>query len=273
MRFNPLVKGEEVDVVVPCFVCTECNSPLMNDEQMNLLRKSAADQYRKMHGLLTSHEIIEYRKQIGMSQTAFANYLKVGEASIKRWETYYVQDDVQDDHIRLKCDEAYAELNALEVHWKSHPADVYSGKRSFNLECFKQAVLYLIKVFKTPLFLNKALFYFDFKHYQMYGTSATGARYAHLGYGPCPDQFAKIYQQFRAKKILGSGGHHVLTNLVEPDMSIFSDSEKEILELVAKHGIKDGGKKMFDLSHQEDAFQKTEPLDFISYEFAKNLKI
>jgi hypothetical protein len=45
-----------------------------------------------------------------MSQTAFASYLKVGEASIKRWETYYVQDVVQDDHIRLKCDEAYAEL-------------------------------------------------------------------------------------------------------------------------------------------------------------------
>ena len=47
-----------------------------------------------------------------MSQAAFANYLKVGEASIKRWETYFVQDVVQDDHIRLKCDEAYAEVNA-----------------------------------------------------------------------------------------------------------------------------------------------------------------
>jgi hypothetical protein len=52
---------------------------------------------------LTSEEIINYRALLGMSQVAFANYLKVGEASIKRWETYFVQDVVQDDHIRFRC--------------------------------------------------------------------------------------------------------------------------------------------------------------------------
>ena len=119
LRFTPEIKGEEVEVVVPSFVCTTCQTPLMDGEQMNVLRRSAADKYRKQHTLLTSEEIIKYRASLGMSQTGFANYLKVGEASIKRWETYYVQDVVQDDHIRLKCDEAYAELNALEVHWKS----------------------------------------------------------------------------------------------------------------------------------------------------------
>ena len=102
---------------------------------------------------------------LGMSQAAFANYLKVGEASIKRWETYFVQDAVQDDHIRLRCDEAYAELNALEVHWKSHPPDIYSGNRSFCLELFKQAVRYIIEFTKSPLFLNNSLFYADFKHF------------------------------------------------------------------------------------------------------------
>ena len=120
MRFNPEIKGEEVEVVVPCSVCVQCQTPLMDGEQMNVLRKAAADKYRKQHHLLTSEEIFRYRAALGMSQTAFAHYLKVGEASVKRWETYYVQDVVQDDHIRLKCDEAYAELNALEVHWKSH---------------------------------------------------------------------------------------------------------------------------------------------------------
>jgi hypothetical protein len=84
-------------------------------------------------------------------KAAFASYLKVGEASIKRWETYYVQDVVQDDHIHLKCDEAYAELNALEVHWKSHSSDIFSGNRPFCLELFKQAVKYLIGFTKSPL--------------------------------------------------------------------------------------------------------------------------
>ena len=273
VRFNPEIKGEEVEVVVPSFVCMECQTPLMDGEQMNVLRRCAADKYRKQHNLLTSEEIINYRASLGMSQAAFANYLKVGEASIKRWETYYVQDVVQDDHIRLKCDEAYAELNALEVHWKSQPSDIYSGNRPFCLELLKQAVRYLIGFTKSPLFLNKALFYADFKHFQLYGKSITGSCYVHLEYGPCPDQFQSIYQLFLSKGILITGGHHILKSTEKSDLSIFSDSEKEILEFVAKIAQKDGGQKLLDLSHEEESFKKTEPLQFIKYEFSKELKI
>jgi putative zinc finger/helix-turn-helix YgiT family protein len=273
MRFNPEIKGEEVEVVVPSFVCAKCQTPLMDGEQMNVLRRSAADQYRKKHNLLTSGEIIKYRASLGMSQVAFANYLKVGEASIKRWETYYVQDVVQDDHIRLKCDEAYAELNALEVHWKSHTSDIYSGNRAFCLELFKQAVRYLIGYTKSPLFLNKSLFYADFKHFQRYGISITGARYIHLDYGPCPDQYQSIYQLFLAKGVLVSGGYHILKSTEKPDLSVFSDSEKEILEFVAQIAHLDGGKKLLKVSHEEEAFKRTEPLQQISYEFSKKLRI
>jgi putative zinc finger/helix-turn-helix YgiT family protein len=143
-RFSPEIKGEEVEVIVSAMVCTQCHDPLMNDEQMSQLRKATADAYRKKHGLLTSEEIVNFRNSFGMSQASFANYLKVGEASIKRWETYFVQDVGQDEHIRLKCDEAYAEFSALNVHWKSHPPDVYSGNRRFSWELFKQAVRYLV---------------------------------------------------------------------------------------------------------------------------------
>lgn len=273
MRFHPEIKGEEVEVVVPSLVCKQCQTPLMDGEQMNVLRKTAADKYRTQHNLLTSQEIIKYRALLGMSQAAFACYLKVGEASIKRWETYYVQDVVQDDHIRLKCDEAYAELNALEVHWKSLSSDIYSGNRPFCLELFKQAVRYLIGFTKSPLFLNKSLFYADFKHFQRYGTSITGARYVHLDYGPCPDQYQNIYQLFLSKGVLISGGHHILKSTEEPDLSVFSDSEKAILEFVAQIACLDGGKRLLKISHEEEAFKKTEPLQIISYEFSKELKI
>ncbi len=273
IRFNPEIKGEEVEVVVPSFFCTKCQTPLMDGEQMNVLRRKSANKYRQHHHLLTSEEIIKYRTLLGMSQAAFANYLKVGEASIKRWETYFVQDVVQDDHMRLKCDEAYAELNALEVHWKSHFSDIYSGNRQFSLELFKQVVCYLIEFTKSPLFLNKALFYADFKHFQQYGMSITGARYVHLEYGPCPDQFQNIYQLFLANGVLISGGHHILKSLKKPDLSIFSDSEKDILEFVAKIASQSGGQKLLKISHEEQAFKKTEPLQLISYEFSKTLRL
>ena len=272
-RFTPEVKGEEVEVVASAMVCVQCHAPLMNDEQMNQLRKVAADAYRKERGLLTSEEIVKFRSLFGMSQTAFANYLKVGEASVKRWETYFVQDLSQDEHIRLKCDEAYAEYSALSVQWKSHPPDIYSGNRRFSWELFKQAVRYLIEFTKSPLFLNKALFYADFKHFQLYDVSITGARYAHLEYGPCPKQYEALIDFMIDEHSLIRAGGHTLKNVESADLSIFGDSEKEVLELVANLAKPDGGKRLLKRSHEEEAYMKTESMELISYAFAKHLKI
>jgi DNA-binding transcriptional regulator YiaG len=254
-------------------VCTACSAPLMDSQQMNHLRRAAADQYRRMHHLLTSDEIIKFRQDLDMSQIAFANYLKVGEASVKRWETYYVQDVVQDENIRLKCDEAYAESNALEVHWKSHPADIYSGKRRFNWELFKQAVCYLVELTKSPLFLNKALFYLDFIHFKRHGISITGSRYVHLEYGPCPDQYQNVFDVLLSDGTLTAISHHELHTTVKPDLAVFDEAEKETLRYVADLVKSDQGKKLLELSHEEQAFKKTHALQLISYEFAKNLKI
>ena len=107
VRIKTSIKGDEVEVISPALVCLETNEQKMTPSQMNFLRKSAADEYRKNKDLLTSEDIINYRKDLGMSQTEFANYLSVGEASVKRWETYYVQDRVHDENIRLKCDKEY----------------------------------------------------------------------------------------------------------------------------------------------------------------------
>ena len=59
----------------------------------------------------------------------------------------------------------------------------------------------------------------------------------------------------------------------KPDLGVFSDSEKEVLEFVARIACKDGGQKLLKVSHEEQAFKKTEPLQLISYEFSKELKI
>lgn len=272
-RFTPEIKGEEVEVIVPAMVCSHCSTPLMDNEQMSQLRKVAADTYRKKHSLLTSEDIIQFRSMFGMSQTAFANYLKVGEASIKRWETYFIQDVGQDEHIRLKCDEAYAEFSALNVEWKSHPPDIYSGNRRFSWELFKQAVLYLVQYAKSPLFLNKALFYSDFKHYKLFNVSITGARYAHLEYGPCPKRYESLFEFMIREELLLRKGGHILAPKIPADLSVFDDSEKEVLESIARLAEKDGGQKLLDLSHHEDAYKKSQAMSLISYEHAKHLKI
>lgn len=271
-RFNLEVKETPVDVIVECLVCENCNSQLMDPAMMTSLRKAAADRYRVMHNLLTSDQIRAYRESLGMSQSAFARYLNVGDASIKRWETYFIQDASQDDHIRIKCDEAYAESNFLDVHWKRDKPDIYSGGKKFNLQLFKNVVLFLSENTKESLIiLNKILFYADFLHFKNHFESITGARYVPLKYGPCPDRYRSLFTSLEQTEAIKVKKNHTLEILQRPNLDLFDDTEKESLKTITKLHRQKGGQYLYRLSHDEEAYTKTEECSFISYEHAKNL--
>lgn len=274
IRFSPEVKGTPVDVMIEALVCEKCNTPVMDPSMMNDLRLAAANKYRMDNGLLVSSDIQAYRESLGMSQSSFARYLNVGEASVKRWETCYVQDASQDEHIRLKCDEAYAELNFLDIYWKTHQPDIYSGGKRFNLQLFKNVALYLIsKTHESLIYLNKIHFFVDFYHYQRVGESLTGARYIPLRYGPCPDQYRALYECLERTHAITQKNSHGFCANKEPDMNLFDDREMETLEFVVKVYNKKGGKFLYDLSHKEKGFRETQECDFISYEHAKTLNL
>jgi putative zinc finger/helix-turn-helix YgiT family protein len=97
-------RGEQLDVNTPVSVCQACGWQTLARGQADELRKRTADAFRQKHGLLTSAEIVSRRKSLAMSQREFADFLRVGEASVKRWETWQVQDDSSDELIRMKCD-------------------------------------------------------------------------------------------------------------------------------------------------------------------------
>jgi hypothetical protein len=56
-----------------------------------------------------------------MSFRAFAAYLKVGEASPKRWEAGLVQDAAMDELIRVKTDLPTARKNVKQLEAYSSP--------------------------------------------------------------------------------------------------------------------------------------------------------
>jgi hypothetical protein len=208
-----------------------------------------------------------------MTQSQFAEYLGFGEASIKRWETYFVQEKAQDDHIRLKCDETYASSNAIEVRSKHQQPDIYNGNVKFSLERFQAAALYLLPATKSPLFLNKAMFYADFVHYKKHGRSLTGAKYIPLEYGPCPDQYQSLFERMKELNLISSVGRHNIEPKVQPDMTQFDDKEIETLKTIYQLAEKDGGQTLFDKSHEEEAFLQTKSYEPISYDFAKKLRL
>lgn len=274
VRFTPSVKEEEMEVVVPCMTCTKCHSPLMNTEQMNILRKAASDKYKELHELLTSFQITAYRKELGMSQTAFASYLNVGEASIKRWETYYIQDASQDELIKLKCDAAIAEMNYLDIYCKQNEPNIFNGNRKFNFQIIKNTVLYIITYIETSkLFLNKILFYTDFLNFKKYGIGLTGISYRPLKYGPCPVRYDAIYNTLISKGFLKEDKKHIYKPLSKHDLNLFDDHEKETLKLIVSCCKELGTQKIYDLSHEEKGYTETEECSFINYSFAKDLQL
>jgi putative zinc finger/helix-turn-helix YgiT family protein len=96
-------KGETFNVTTPAMACAKCGELALTDAQLEELRRRTADAYRKKHNLLTSAQIRAMREALGKTQHQFAAFLRVGEASVKRWETWLVQDAGNDELIRVKC--------------------------------------------------------------------------------------------------------------------------------------------------------------------------
>lgn len=273
VRMNTEYNDEALEVIVPAYVCKECAEPLMDSKQMNVLRQVAADKYRENHGLLTSDKIVAIRKAMEMSQRQFSEYLGVGEASIKRWETYYVQEVAMDEHIRLKCDKHFAEQNAFDVAIATQSTDEFTGNREFSWERFSNAVLALIETCKSPLYINKALFYLDFLHFKNYAVGITGCDYAKLEYGPCPDNYKLLFRKMISEELIKESRGHALIAQQKPNLDIFDDNEKETLKKIVKLTKKDQGQYLFEISHTEDAYTKSSMWCPISYKYSKKLKI
>jgi putative zinc finger/helix-turn-helix YgiT family protein len=112
------VRGENIPVRAEAMVCNRCGFQVLTDEQSNAYTIASADAYRKKHNLLTTEELKAIRKRLGMSFRTFAKYLRVSEASPKRWEAGLVQDEAMDELIRLKTDLATARKNLMTL--KTH---------------------------------------------------------------------------------------------------------------------------------------------------------
>lgn len=108
--------GEVFPVSYPGLKCHACGAELMEDREADGLTQMISDSYRAAHGLLTGEEVRTRRGALGMSQQAFAEYLGVGVASVKRWEAGAIQDRAMDELMRVKTglEEARRNLRTLE---------------------------------------------------------------------------------------------------------------------------------------------------------------
>jgi putative zinc finger/helix-turn-helix YgiT family protein len=172
-------RGVDITLDVDAHVCPKCGLEAGTTHSAGAIQRGIADAYRKNVGLLSGGEIRVLREAKAWSQQDLADLMRVGIASIKRWESGLIQSKSMD--------------RALRMHLRGEGcADDYTGNREFSIPRVKVVIRTIerrlgrrvLKKMDKMLFAAKYLWYADMLAFRSLGRSMTGATYAALPYGP-----------------------------------------------------------------------------------------
>ena len=123
--------------------------------------------------------------------------------------------------------------------------------------------------------LNKAIFFAEFSHVRRHGTAISGCEFQRLEHGPAPRDLVPVRRQLvesgaaevRVEDFLGREQHRLIP-LRHPDLSVFTDEERETLDDVVDQLAGLTAQQVSALSHEEPGWRVTDDGDTIPYEAA-----
>ena len=305
------VRKEPIKVEIQYCKCSHCGDEVLDPSLGVDPFHLAYEEFRRRHGFLRPEEITRWRKAHHLTQGELAKLIGVGTATLSRYENGSLQDESHERLLRLIMQPAsllsliedsegifteskkvrliralresqtdfYSIDNAIVINFGSYEPDEFSGYKQLDLAKLYNAILFFCKagVFKTKL--NKLLFYADFKHFKEYTFSITGAEYAHVPFGPAPDNYEMYYASLNSQKAIefieqpypsGYVGE-IIKATKEPDLSLFSASELRIMASVIEDFDKYNAGQITEFSHKELGYQETTDGALISYKYAAKL--
>ena len=309
------VCGESIEVDAQILVCAECGEEFYCEELDNATLIRAYNEYRRRHKLLLPEEIKKIREQYGLSQRSFAKLLNWGDKTICRYENGSIQDKAHNSLLlflrepenmrtylteneivlderqkaklldtvdKLEQDKEYrAGRRFFEIFFSRIPSEE-NGFKGFDYEKLCAMVLFFAHKstgsLKTKLM--KLLNYSDMVFYKENGISISGLRYAHLPYGPVPDNFDMILGKMAADhlahiEVIYDGAyekHQVVPECDVPE-GVLSDSEVEMLNRIYEKFKSFGSVEISDYSHKEKGYNATKTGQIISYAYAMDIEL
>lgn len=309
------VCGESIEVDARILVCTDCGEEFYCEELDNATLVLAYNEYRRKHKLLLPEEIKKIREQYGLSQRSFAKLLNWGDKTICRYENGSIQDKAHNslllflrepENMRTYLTENEVALGErqqgklLAIVDKLEQNEEYrSGRRFFNLfftkvpceengyrafdyDKFCAMVLFFAhkstELLKTKLM--KLLNYSDMIFYKENGISISGVRYAHLPYGPVPENFDILLGTMAADHIAhievfydnGYEKHQVVPEEEMPT-GVLSEAEITVMERIYEKFADFGSVDISNYSHKEKGYISTKKGEIISYAYAKDIEL
>ena len=129
--------------------------------------------------------------------------------------------------------------------------------------------------------LMKLLCYSDMMFYKENGISMSGTEYAHLPYGPVPNNIDLIIGRMESENIAhidvlcygdGYEKHRVIPDREVPQ-GVLSEAETKMLERIY-HKFKDyGSGEISEYSHKEKGYKATKNGEIISYSYAMHIQL
>lgn len=309
------VCGEDIEVDAQVMVCAECGEELFNEELDSATLINAYNEYRRRHKLLLPEEIRKIREQYGLSQRSFAKLLNWGDKTIRRYENGAVQDRAHNslliflrepENMRTYLTENEVALDEKQVvklldtvDKLEQDTDFRVGRRYFDLffsripceengfkgfDYEKLCAMVLFFAHKSAGLLKtklmKLLNYSDMIFYKENGVSISGLKYAHLPYGPVPDNFDMILGKMAADHIAhievfydGSYENHQVIPECDVPEGILSDEEIEVLTRIYEKFKNFGSAEISSYSHRETGYNATKTGQIISYSYAVDINL
>lgn len=309
------VCGEDIEVNALVMVCAECGEELFNEELDSATLINAYNEYRRRHKLLLPEEIRRIREQYGLSQRSFAKLLNWGDKTIRRYENGAVQDRAHNslllflrepENMRTYLTENEVTLDEKQisrlletVEKLEQDTDFRVGRRYFDLffsrvpceengfkgfDYEKLCAMVLFFAHKSAGLLKtklmKLLNYSDMIFYKENGLSISGLKYAHLPYGPVPDNFDMILGKMAADHIAhievfydGSYENHQVIPECDVPEDALSDKEIEVLNRIYEKFKNFGSAEISNYSHREKGYNATKTGQIISYAYAMDIQL
>lgn len=309
------VCGEDIEVDAKVMVCAECGEELFNEELDSATLINAYNEYRRRHKLLLPEEIRSIREQYGLSQRSFAKLLNWGDKTIRRYENGAVQDRAHNslllflrepENMRTYLTENEVALDEKQisrlletVEKLEQDTDFRVGRRYFDLffsrvpceengfkgfDYEKLCAMVLFFAHKSAGLLKtklmKLLNYSDMIFYKENGLSISGLKYAHLPYGPVPDNFDMILGKMAADHIAhidvfyeGSYENHQVIPECDVPEGALSDKEIEVLNRIYEKFKNFGSAEISNYSHREKGYNATKTGQIISYAYAMDIQL
>jgi putative zinc finger/helix-turn-helix YgiT family protein len=307
------VRGDIIKVEVEYYRCTECGEEFEDPRSKDDPLDKAYREYRRRHGMIQPEEIREMRKLYGLTQQELSKLIGWGGATLSRYENGALQDDAHDRFLQLVKDPenlqrivnknggflpekkrkrllneltAAAEKicsfpNILSERFGQYEPSVESGFKKLDLNKLFQMIIFFAKDGVLKSKLCKLIFYADFKCFKDYAISISGAKYAHAHHGPVPDNYEHYFatlihdeKVIRVEEIdYGEYVGEIFYSEVEPDLSVFSDNELEVLLFVKKFFQSFNATRIREFSHNERGYNETKVGDIISFEHSNDLQI